>query len=143
RGLAPEALDMLLAYLWPGNVRELQGAVKQAMLNASGHLLLPEFLPDFLAAPGKAELPPQSACEPLNVAALIDALIETRVDALHDKVIAAVERVLFAKVLQHTHGNQVKASEILGLHRSTLRHRLRTLGGTGVDHAKGDFLLDS
>src|SRR5581483_4839630 len=40
RGFAPEALDMLQSYAWPGNVRELQGAVKQAMLNASGHLIL-------------------------------------------------------------------------------------------------------
>ena len=43
-------------------------------------------------------------------------------------MIAAVERILFAKVLASTHGNQGKACELLGLNRSTLRHRLRTLG---------------
>ena len=47
---------------------------------------------------------------------------------LHEKVIASVERLLFSKVLQFTHGNQGKACDLLGLNRSTLRHRLRTLG---------------
>jgi two-component system nitrogen regulation response regulator GlnG len=32
------------------------------------------------------------------------------------------------RVLRHTHGHQGQASELLGLNRSTLRHRLRTLG---------------
>ena len=48
RGFAPEALEVLQSYSWPGNVRELQGVVKQAMLNASGHLILAEFLPEHL-----------------------------------------------------------------------------------------------
>jgi two-component system nitrogen regulation response regulator GlnG len=49
---------------------------------------------------------------------------------LHDKVIAAAERVLFARVLRQTHGHRSKASELLGLDRSTLRNRLRALGLT-------------
>src|SRR5438270_889548 len=48
RGFTPEALERLQGYDWPGNVRELQGVVKQAMLNSSGHLILPEFLPEQL-----------------------------------------------------------------------------------------------
>jgi two-component system nitrogen regulation response regulator GlnG len=133
RGFAPESLEKLQAYPWPGNVRELQGAVKQAMLNASGHLILPEFLPDYLLQPPAKETPikvtPGAADgEALDLPALIDALLQKPDGQLHDKVIAAVERVLFVKVLQHTHGNQVKASDLLGLNRSTLRHRLRTLG---------------
>ena len=62
------------------------------------------------------------------MASLIDTLLQSPDGQLHDKVIDAVERVLFPKILQYTHGNQVKASELLGLNRSTLRHRLRTLG---------------
>ena len=127
RGFAPEALDKLQAHTWPGNVRELQGAVKQAMLNASGHLILPEFLPDYLMRPAGQQVP-IAAGEPLELAALVDALLARPGGQVHEKVIAAVERVLFIKVLQHTHGNQLKASEILGLNRSTLRHRLRALG---------------
>jgi two-component system, NtrC family, nitrogen regulation response regulator GlnG len=45
--------------------------------------------------------------------------------------------VLFTRVLQHTHGHQAQASELLGLNRSTLRHRLKTLG-LAVDRAVTD-----
>ena len=134
RGFAPEALEALQAYTWPGNVRELQGAIKQAMLNASGHLVLAEFLPD-LGARADDE-GPRAAREasalaggaPLDLAALIDTLLQKPDGQLHDQVIAAVDRLLFAKVLKHTQGNQAKASELLGLNRSTLRSRLRSLG---------------
>jgi two-component system nitrogen regulation response regulator GlnG len=128
RGFAPETLEILEAYAWPGNVRELQGAVKQAMLNASGHLVLPEFLPDFLSEPNNRAPLGAAADGALDLGALVDALLVKNEDQLHEKIIAAAERVLFTKTLEHTHGNQVKASELLGLHRSTLRHRMRVLG---------------
>jgi two-component system nitrogen regulation response regulator GlnG len=127
RGIAPEVLEIFQAYSWPGNVRELQGAVKQAMLNASGHLILPEFLPESLRArPIIAAL--SSGNEARDLPTLIDRLLPGSDGQLHEKVIAAVERILFTQVLQNTHGNQGKACELLGLNRSTLRHRLRTLG---------------
>jgi two-component system nitrogen regulation response regulator GlnG len=133
RGFAPEALDRLLSYAWPGNVRELQGVVKQAMLNASGHLILPEFLPAELSGPPEpAET--VTGAESLDLAALIESILPNATGDLYEKVIAAVERVLFTRVLRHTHGHQAQASELLGLNRSTLRHRLRTLG-LAVDKA--------
>src|SRR5262249_25780357 len=46
RMFAPEAMELMQAYHWPGNVRELQSTVKAAMLNAFGHVISPEFLPD-------------------------------------------------------------------------------------------------
>ena len=46
--VAPEALEVLRQYPWPGNVRELQSALKQALLRASGSVLMPEFLPEAL-----------------------------------------------------------------------------------------------
>src|SRR6476659_7707341 len=45
RGIAPEAIELLRSYPWPGNVRELQSVIKQALLQATGTVLLPEFLP--------------------------------------------------------------------------------------------------
>ncbi len=127
RGIAPEVLEIFQAYPWPGNVRELQGAVKQAMLNASGHLILPEFLPESLRTrPILAAVP--SGNDVHDLPNMIEKLLPNSDGQLHEKVIAAVERILFMQVLQHTHGNQGKACELLGLNRSTLRHRLRTLG---------------
>ena len=41
-----------------------------------------------------------------------------------------MERILLTRVLHHTHGHQQQASELLGISRGTLRHRMRTLGMT-------------
>jgi len=43
--LGQEAVRVLRRYPWPGNVRELQSAVRQSLLQATGSVLLPEFLP--------------------------------------------------------------------------------------------------
>jgi DNA-binding protein Fis len=47
---------------------------------------------------------------------------------LHTLVMERVERPLFLAVLEWTGGNQTRAAEILGIHRNTLRTKLRTLG---------------
>src|SRR5262249_39715475 len=51
---APEALERLRGYSWPGNVRELQSVLKQAILRATGTVLLPAFLPELSGGPGEA-----------------------------------------------------------------------------------------
>src|SRR5262249_48655352 len=48
RQVSPEAMTLLQRYNWPGNVRELQSVLRQALLQATGPILLPEFLPAFL-----------------------------------------------------------------------------------------------
>jgi two-component system nitrogen regulation response regulator GlnG len=129
RAFAPETLELLQNYRWPGNVRELQGVVKQAMLNASGHVVLPEFLPEhLLGAP--APPPAAAAAEPFDLASQIDAGLVDHRGRLYDETHAAVDRLLLPRVLRETHGNQTEASELLGLSRVTLRHKLRTLGLT-------------
>jgi two-component system, NtrC family, nitrogen regulation response regulator GlnG len=131
RGFAPEALELLQNYTWPGNVRELQGVIKQAILNASGHLLFPEFLPEhLLGTPSVAPKAEPSGTEAFDLSAFIDARLRNPAGPLYDEVIAAVERLLLTRVLRQTHGHQTQASEALGITRATLRHKLRTLGMT-------------
>ena len=48
REVTPEAMERLCSYPWPGNIRELQSVVKQALLRATGPVLVPAFLPEFL-----------------------------------------------------------------------------------------------
>jgi two-component system nitrogen regulation response regulator GlnG len=132
RAFAPEALGLLEGFSWPGNVRELQSVIKQALLQGSGHLILPEFLPDAIRHPESAAAPAAPGPAPdgrgFDLEGLIERLLRAGEKDLHGQVIAAVERVLFTRVLGHTHGHQVQASELLGLNRQTLRHKLRTLG---------------
>jgi two-component system nitrogen regulation response regulator GlnG len=130
RGFSPEALERLQAYAWPGNVRELQGVVKQAMLNASGHLILPEFLPEQFQTITQPSHERSLTPESLDLAEFIERRLRGP-NGLHEAVVAEVERLLFARVLSHTRGNLTQASELLGLSRPTLRHRLRVLGLAG------------
>ena len=52
--VAPEALEQLRSYSWPGNIRELQSVLKQALLRATGRVLLPGTLPELTAEPASA-----------------------------------------------------------------------------------------
>jgi two-component system nitrogen regulation response regulator GlnG len=135
RGFDPAALALLEAYSWPGNVRELQSAIKQALLSASGHLILPEFLPDAVRQVRPAEAPVNPVAGDLE--RLIDGLLARGETDLHARVVGAVERTLFNRVLRHTHGHQAQASDLLGINRTTLRHKLRALG-LGVDKVVND-----
>jgi two-component system nitrogen regulation response regulator GlnG len=138
RGFNPAALALLEGYSWPGNVRELQSAVKQAMLNGSGHLILPEFLPEPVRQARPAELTPPVG----EVERLIESLLQRGEPDIHARVMEAVERALFSRVLRHTHGHQAQASDLLGINRTTLRHKLRALG-LGVDKVVTDGVTDS
>jgi two-component system nitrogen regulation response regulator GlnG len=122
---APETLDLLRQHTWPGNLRELQSVLKQALLRATGPILLPDFLPP-LGLPehrGTTEGPGD-----------LDAFITGRLAAgsedLHAEVLARVERQLLTRVLSQTEGNQVQAARILGITRGSLRTKIRALGIT-------------
>ncbi|HEV3146812.1 MAG TPA: sigma-54 dependent transcriptional regulator [Gemmataceae bacterium] len=129
QSLAPETLELLENYSWPGNVRELQSAIKQAMLNASGQIILPEFLPAEVQKESTLPSTPVSSGDGASdLRKLIDGLLARGEKDLHRKVVEAIERVLLPRVLRETHGHQAQASEILGVNRATLRHKLRTLG---------------
>ncbi|HEY7309866.1 MAG TPA: sigma-54 dependent transcriptional regulator [Gemmataceae bacterium] len=128
--LAPETLELLHGYSWPGNVRELQGVIQQAMLNASGTLLLPEFLSPHLR---QHPIPVSPVAAPVTLPGLqtlVASLLETDEAGLYARVLEAMERQLLSQILQHTHGHQTRASEILGISRATMRHKLRALGLT-------------
>jgi two-component system nitrogen regulation response regulator GlnG len=127
-GFDPEALELLSRYHWPGNVRELQGAVKEAVLRATGHLILAEFLPDAVRQPHAAPPPAADGERLMDVQTLVKELLDRGETEVYTQVIQAVERVLLAQVLRTTNYHQGQASEVLGLNRSTLRYKLRELG---------------
>ena len=47
---------------------------------------------------------------------------------LYQLMLGEVEKPLLEKVIQHTQGNQTKASELLGINRGTLRKKLKQYG---------------
>jgi two-component system nitrogen regulation response regulator GlnG len=123
----PEALELLHAYPWPGNLRELQSVLKQALLQASGPVLLPDFLPPAFR---KETAPPGLPAD--NNLPGLEPFVRSRLEAgstrVREEVGDFVDRHLLSLVLEHTRGNQVRAAHALGISRGTLRARLRSLG---------------
>jgi two-component system nitrogen regulation response regulator GlnG len=102
---------------------------------------LPEFLPESLRREPHpiplATEPAAAGDKSLDLGGLIDDLLAKGDKELHGQVVRAVERLLLERVLRHTHGHQAQASELLGLNRATLRHKLRSLG-LAVDKVLSD-----
>jgi two-component system nitrogen regulation response regulator GlnG len=123
----PETRTLLRGHPWPGNVRELQSVLKQALLQMGGSVLLPEYIRLSLSGPANGAL-----AEPAAPALDWDRFIGERQDAgsheLYAECLALMERQLLTRVLQRTGGNQLRAAELLGITRTTLRNKLRALG---------------
>ena len=127
RGFAPEALDLLQRYDWPGNVRQLQNCIRAAVYQTVGQTLLAADFPGLLSGVTVPAAPPPEESS-FDLVGTIERLLQEGGTDLHARVTALVEKVLIARVLRHTHGHQVQASEVLGINRTTLRHKLRDLG---------------
>jgi two-component system nitrogen regulation response regulator GlnG len=127
REVAPEALQRLRSYSWPGNIRELQSVLKQALLQASGPVLLAAFVPELLGRPGESgPTPAQGADGGLD--AFIGQRLGPEAQDLYADTHRQVDRLLLPRVLQYTGGNQHQAARLLGIARQTLRQKLRDLG---------------
>jgi two-component system nitrogen regulation response regulator GlnG len=125
--VAPEALERLRGNPWPGNIRELQSVLKQALLRASGTVLVPAFLPDLTGRPAPSG-PAAPASADLGLEALIRHRLGPDTQDLYTEVHRQVDRVLLPSVLDYTGGNQHQAARLLGIARQTLRQKLRDLG---------------
>jgi DNA-binding NtrC family response regulator len=115
-GLAPAAIERLMAFDWPGNVRELENVIERAVTLSDGPRLEArdiqlEIVPPPRAAAGAPTLPAGWTLEEFEQAILRDAL-------------------------QRANGNKSQAARLLGLSRNALRYRLSTMGeppGEGDD----------
>ncbi len=128
-GISPEALEMLTQYSWPGNVREMQSVVRQSLLNATGPVIVPSFLPPELTTPMLSKTPelPQidnATGVPSDLAPFVNRRLEADSRNLYAEALEQMERYLITRVLQATEGNQTKASEILGITRGKIRDRV-------------------
>ena len=127
--VAAETLDVLRQYAWPGNVRELQSLLKQALLHATGPVLLPDFLPAALRTP--KDSPPAAPGMPFpDWERFLTDRLHAGSTELYAEALTAMERQLLTLVLRHTGGNQLQAAQLLGITRNSLRHKLRALGIT-------------
>ncbi|MDX1929193.1 MAG: sigma-54 dependent transcriptional regulator [Pirellulaceae bacterium] len=131
--LDAEAMDELKQRDWPGNVRELRNALEHAALMARGGAItkrhLPASQPAFIGA--AESLPPLEALvqnwirHELQSPATSDG---PPMEGLLDRFLAVVEPILLREGLEVTKGNRSSAADLLGMHRATLREKLKRYG---------------
>ena len=125
----------LTARPWPGNVRELRNAIERAAIVARGREIHPEHLPS------PSDLQPRSsspATSPEEIQHQITRWIEhelrqaeqpaTADSTLYDRFLALVEPPLLQELLRRNQGNRASAALQIGIHRATLRQKLRKYG---------------
>ena len=127
----PDALQRLKAWHWPGNVRELENLVRR---------LLVLHADDFVdAVVVDRELADQTPVEPADSESLSES-VDTHIrryfqalkggvpaPGLYGRILREVEHPLIVATLEMTRGNQVRAADILGLNRNTLRKKIKEL----------------
>jgi two-component system, NtrC family, nitrogen regulation response regulator GlnG len=151
----PAAMERLRRYSWPGNVRELenltrrlaalypQDVIGEALIEAELNVDAPPLFPAAAAGEdGRKRIAPAVA----QIAGdNFDAAMEHAIAdlfrsfgganpqvGLYHRVLHDLEAPLIAATLTLTRGNQIKAAEILGLNRNTLRKKIRDLNLRGV-----------
>ncbi|MBM3504722.1 MAG: nitrogen regulation protein NR(I) [Alphaproteobacteria bacterium] len=135
RRLTTDALEQLAAHRWPGNVRELENVIKRIVVLSPADPIDGETVARALSATD-----PQGAGATPEASANLSEAVETQLAryfaahgaqlppaGLHERVLREIERPLLALALKATHGNQLRAAELLGLNRNTLRKKLREL----------------
>jgi two-component system response regulator AtoC len=102
--ISAKALDLLMDYNWPGNVRELENVIERAVVLTNNEVILPE---DILLR----------SCKRISDSEIISSL--------QPIPLLEGEKVLIHRTFRTTHWNQTKAAQLLGIHRNTLRRKIK------------------
>jgi two-component system nitrogen regulation response regulator GlnG len=129
--VAARAHARLAQYPWPGNVAELKSIARRLVVRVSGARIEAGDVDEVLPVVAQRVPLEDMSFEDMvkaKLAGFLKRMDGYPVHDLYDKVLERVERPLFDLVLEHTGGNQLKAADILGVNRNTLRKKLEQLG---------------
>ncbi|NQX79701.1 MAG: nitrogen regulation protein NR(I), partial [Hyphomicrobiaceae bacterium] len=121
---------------WPGNVRELENLIRRISAIYPQEKITATIIETELAETGKELGGQLDQTENFELVDIIERYMsryfagfgdELPPPRLYDRIIREVEAPLISAALSATRGNQIKAAELLGLNRNTLRNRIRTL----------------
>ena len=130
--LTPEAMGRLKAHAWPGNVRELENLVRRlAVLYAED--TIGEDVIALELEQARPQAPAAEAEADDSLGGAVERYLERYFRAhagglpppgVYDRLLREIERPLILRTLSATRGNQLKAADILGLNRNTLRKKI-------------------
>lgn len=127
----PAAMAAFQSHPWPGNVRTLENTVKRLVA-----LHAEEIIDRATAAAALTGMQDSSAAAGISAAADLSQMVAQVLNTdpalmsgvdIYDRIIRQVEKPLITRMLAQTGGNQIRAAELLGLNRNTLRKKIREL----------------
>lgn len=124
QGIANDTLKLLVDYPWPGNVREMQSAVRRALLQATGPVLIADALPEEIRLGIKRDAGAAPATSEGTLERLVDDRLRAETNDLYAEALGAMEAFVLTRVLRLTGGNQSQAARILGITRGSLRNKI-------------------
>ncbi len=141
--ITQDAIRLMQDYPWPGNVRELENLVRRLVALYADESISREIVQAELNISDRQTV--QTASGPVDVSAAVETHVaqllrehEPKLPpaGLYQRVLDKVEAPLIAMVLNACGGNQIKASELLGLNRNTLRKKIRAHSIEIVKHSR-------
>jgi two-component system, NtrC family, nitrogen regulation response regulator GlnG len=131
-------IELMKRYPWPGNVRELENLIRRLAALYAQDEISAEIIEMELktgaqpAVPGGSLIP-----DDLSIGQAVEHYLQRYFSAfdgdlppagLYQRILSEVEFPLVLASMTATRGNQIKAAELLGLNRNTLRKKIRELG---------------
>jgi two-component system nitrogen regulation response regulator GlnG len=138
--ISEQALQELERRDWPGNIRELRQTIQRAAMVATGKVIEIEDLPQVqTVGPGNVSSSIKErqlrdatrmwTIEHLKISQASFSRTEMdTVGTLYEDMLAVVEPSLITQTLEEFSGNRAAAAALLGLHRSTLRQKMKRYG---------------
>ncbi len=137
KDISPDAINRLARHRWPGNVRELENLVKRLLAMEVDEVIPLAAVERELSHPASSNRNAASSATGPMSANLSEFLENYLADyfadygnalppeGLYERILADVEPPLLRAALTATHGNQLRAADLLGINRNTLRTKLR------------------
>ena len=131
KSFEPDAIKTLKGWHWPGNVRELENLVRRLAVLHDETIISAEAVEAELSADA-----PKNTVQVDSLSVSVETHIKRYFDALngdmpppglYGRVLREVEEPLIVATLAITRGNQLRAADILGLNRNTLRKKIKEL----------------
>jgi two-component system nitrogen regulation response regulator GlnG len=135
KSIEQAAIDRLKQHPWPGNVRELENFVRRVAALHTQDLITAPIIEQELAEAIPARMP-AAVANTKDLSELVERHLagyfgefgnDLPPVGLYDRIIRQVEYPLLSAALAATRGNQIRAAELLGLNRNTLRSRIKEL----------------